>query len=479
MRLIIIHFYLFISVIALGQNPFNNTYGYSGFEASAVIYNYKSDSFLMSITTEYQTNNYHSYLMELNNFGIKINGSLINNKVIEINSIKEFFDLGYIINTGFYGVNNNGVETDVLIQKTDTSGNEIWIKHYGGNQLDFSRDFEILPDSGFLIVGTTESFGEGGRDVYIVRTDKNGDSIWTKTYGNSQHGQEAYGIEKESDSVYVVAGFWGSNITYSAQVFIMKINLQGDTLAFREFGHSSVGDFPHSLCSTSDGGYVICGGQQNYMGNLSLMQVIYKVDSNFNTQWVKQYGYSGHDEAMDIKECYDHGFIMVGYSQQNNKGEDVYIVRTDSIGDTLWTRTLGGAYDDRAYSVVQTPDSGFAVVGNTYSYGAGGSDAFFLKLKPNGDITISIGIVPELTDLGIKLYPNPAKENITIDFKNTLTQEAELFIYNTLGQKVRSYSIKQQQSEISIGLIGIMPGIYYCELRTKDKIIGVGKFIKE
>jgi hypothetical protein len=185
------------------------------------------------------------------------------------------------------------------------------------------------------------------------------------------------------------------------------------------------------------------------------------------------------DEAFDIKECYDHGFIMVGYSEQPGRGEDVYIVRTDSQGDTLWTKTLGGAYDERAYSVVQTPDSSFAVVGYTYSFGAGGSDAFFLKLKPNGDITTSIGLIPELKYLGIKLYPNPAKENITIDFKITLTQEAELFIYNALGQKLRSYSLQKHQSEINIGLSGIKSGVYYCELRTNNKTIGTGKFIKE
>ncbi|RUA31204.1 MAG: hypothetical protein DSY76_01670, partial [Bacteroidetes bacterium] len=142
-------------------------------------------------------------------------------------------------------------------------------------------------------------------------------------------------------------------------------------------------------------------------------------------------------------------------------------------------KTLGGAYDERAYSVVQTPDSGFAIVGYTYSFGAGGSDAFFLKLKPNGDITVSNGFAPEIKELGIRFYPNPAKENITIDFKNTLIQDAELIIYNNLGQKLRSYSLQKQQSEIKIVLTGVKSGIYYCELRANKKTIGTGRFIKE
>jgi len=456
MRVILIISYSLLSVIVFGQNPFNNTFGYSNFDASAVIVNYKSDSFLISITSEYQTDNYHSYLMELDNFGNKIKGNLINNKVIEINTIKEFFDTKYIINSGFYGINNSGIETDLLIQKIDTSGNEIWIKNYGGNQMDFSNDFEILADSGVIIVGTTESYGAGGRDVYIVRTNKNGDSLWTRVYGNSS-GQSAYGIERESDSVYVVAGKWGNLNNNSMDAFAMKINLQGDTLDFRLYGNY-LQNFGQSLCKTADNGYAIAGwSTYDYGGYYSPDAVLYKLDSNLNLKWTKYYGTLGNEDIFDVKQCFDGGFVLVGHSNGLGQGEDVYIVRTDSIGDTLWTLTLGGDYNDRAYSVVQTPDSGFAIVGNTYSYGAGGSDAFFLKLKPNGDITTAIGLAVKPKVQSFSIFPNPAKHSCSITFSKPSTGIIQ--IRSISGTLVNSYNVFSKK-EIKISISSIAKGMY-------------------
>ena len=185
------------------------------------------------------------------------------------------------------------------------------------------------------------------------------------------------------------------------------------------------------------------------------------------------------DEAFDIKECYDHGFIMVGYSEQPGRGEDVYIVRTDSIGDTLWTRTLGGANDDRAYSVVQTPDSGFAIVGNTYSYGAGGSDAFFLKLKPNGETTVSIGLPIEHREESFRAFPNPATNFITIEVQSNITKATEIRIYNALGKLSLTEKLEKGLNTNRIDLSSLSQGIYIIELRDEYGIIGNRKLIIE
>ena len=457
------------------QNPFTKLYGDSlkdeGFINISI---YDSNQFVTSRYTDVKGLG----AMFLNEFGDSVHSYI------------ESVNGGYATSYHVIG-NNNFVTTgsyylgslntyDVLLQIVNTtSAISSVLKHYGGADNDLGYDIELLPDSGFMIVGATKSYGAGANDVYIIRTDKNGDTLWTRTFGNSD-AQIAHGIEKQSDSVYIVAGLW-ANIENNAMMdaFAMKINLNGDTSNFHYYGNNHQ-NFGQSLCKTADGGFAIAGWSTvDYGGTYSPDGVIYKTDSTLNLQWTKYYGTIYNEDIFDIQSTYDNGFVLVGYSKRPSRGKDVYIVRTDSQGDTLWTKTLGGAYDEQAYSVVQTSDSGFAVVGYTYSFGAGGSDAFFLKLKSNGDITVNIGIVPEFKDLGIKLYPNPAKENITIDFKITLTQEAELFIYNALGQKLRSYSLQKHQSEINIGLFGIKSGVYYCELRTNNKTIGAGKFIKE
>jgi hypothetical protein len=470
---------LFVLAILLpigvySQNPFNKLYGDSirdeGFFKISI---YNSNQFVTSRYTDIEGLG----AMFLNEFGDSIHSYI---EAVDGGWSAGYHDIGnnnFVTTGGYYITNLN--RHDVLLQIVNTTSTiSPLLKHYGGADNDWGNDMAILPDSGYMIVGTTQSYGAGASDVYIIRTDKNGDTLWTRTFGDA-NGQEAKGIEKQDDSLYIVAGLWGNINTNSTDPFAMKINLNGDTSDFHFYGNN-LQNFGQSLCKTADGGYAIAGWSTvDYGGTYSPDGVIYKTDSNLNLQWTKYYGTIYNEDIFDIQNTYDNGFILVGYSQRPGQGEDVYIVRTDSIGDTIWTKTIGGAYDDRAYSVVQSPDSGFAIVGNTYSYGAGGSDAFFLKLKPNGDITVSIGIIPDLKNLGIKLYPNPTKENITIDFKNTLSQESELIIYNTLGQKIRSYHLQKQQSEINIGLYGIKPGVYYFELLTNHKTIGTGKFIKE
>jgi len=472
MRNIFIIILICIFASGYGQNPFNFTFGGSDNDGSTGI-SLSGDTLLMSNTINNHLGITTGFsILYLNNLGDSINAFSSNSNM---NWTAKFItNNNTLASTGRYLVNN----TNLDMALTCVNNGIVASYHYGGNDNELGYDLIFLPDSGFMIVGTTKSYGAGANDVYIIRTDKNGDTLWTRTFGDA-NGQEAKGIEKQNDSVYIVAGLWGNINTNSTDPFAMKINLNGDTSDFHFYGNN-LQNFGQSLCKTADGGFAIAGWSTvDYGGTYSPDGVIYKTDSNLNLQWTKYYGTIYNEDIFDIQSTYDNGFVLVGYSKRPSRGEDVYIVRTDSQGDTLWTKTLGGAYDERAYSVVQTPDSSFAVVGYTYSFGAGGSDAFFLKLKSNGDITVNNGIVPELKDLGIKLYPNPAKENITIDFKNALTQDAELVIYNTMGKKLRSYSLQKHQSEINIGLFGIKSGIYYCELRTNNKTIGTGKFIKE
>ena len=474
MRKVVIIIYLFLSGFTFGQNPFNNTFGwYDDDGASGIIIN--SDSNIVLTTSLTYNSNPLPSLIVLNSNNDSIDSFTSNSKFWS-SGYQELFSSHYVSTGRWWLTNSTTSDIDLFVRKIDKSGNLIFNKTYGGTDYDYGLDFQILPDSGFLIVGTTKSYGAGGYDVYIIRTDKNGDSLWTRTYGNSQQGQIAYGIEKESDSVYVVAGTWGSNIAPAAQVFIMKINLMGDTLAFKEIGNYYTGDFGHSLCKTSDGGYAIGGVAEDNMGSYyAFMYSIFKVDSNLNLQWIKHYGNLGDDEAFDIKECYDHGFIMVGYSEQPGRGEDVYIVRTNSIGDTLWTRTLGGDYNDRAYSVVQTPDSGFAIVGNTYSYGAGGSDAFFLKLKPNGDITTAIGLPVKPKVQSFSIFPNPASSRTSIEFGKTVS--GLMIIYSIDGKVLNKINILYTQS-IDMDLSILNKGIYILKfIDENDNSVTYGKLI--
>jgi|GEM_PF-3591258 hypothetical protein len=475
MRCYIVIILIVFSHLGFAQSPFNKLYGTSVdddlFSGISLI---DSNLFLLSLS---------DYSVNTGPIALFIDG--IGNEVKSLQDVNiegwnskyhSYLDLSYVTTGGYYVYSESA--QDVLLQIiSDTS--TIIVKHYGGPATDYGRDLEILSDSGFLIVGTTKSFGAGDYDVYIIRTDKNGDSLWTRTYGNFG-GNEASGVEKENDSVYVVSGTWYNSNNNSGDIFVMKINLQGDILLFKLQDINNLQNFGRCLCNASDGGYVVAGVLEHpFSTYIGFMPGIYKFDNNLNLQWSKYYGNPYDGEVLDIKECYDNGFIMVGYSEQPGKGEDVYVVRTDSVGDTLWTKTLGGIYNDRAYSVVQTPDSGFAIVGNTYSYGAGGSDAFFLKLKPTGETTVSIGLPVENDEVEFSVYPNPANNFLTIDLHNSLMHSTDFIVYNSLGQFVFIDKLEKGLNSKRIDIKSLSQGVYIIELRDEYGLFGIRKFIKQ
>lgn len=466
----ILIFGLFSNLVS-GQIPFTKLYGKEDFDAFVKIKENRDGQLLTSKYSESQLFEGISYLTVLSYQGDSILSYINNDSVLQINNFVQIINSKYIINIGFY---NKVTDYDFLIQKIDTSGNEIWIKHYGGIKNDFATDLEPTIDSGFILVGINRSNSNNISHVYIVRTDKNGDSLWTRNIGDS-YGQEAYGIEKLNDSTFIVAGTWGNVLNGSADAFAMKINLDGDTSDLRLYGNAYQ-NFGNSLCKLSDGGFAIAGWS-TYDFVVHEQMVLYKLDSNLNLLWTKYYGDLYTDETFDIKQTYDKGYILVGYSEQTGRGEDVYVVRTDSMGDTLWTKTLGGIDDERAYSVVQTPDSGFAIVGQTYSFGAGGSDAFFLKLKPNGDITTSIGLPVEPKKEEIQVYPNPAINSISIELAQN-TDVSSIRIADNLGKIVKEIRINRTiQSEI-IPIDDLSDGIYFIQIQTNDGSILSKKFSK-
>jgi len=431
-----------------GQNPFNFTFGGSDNDGCTGI-SLKGDTLLMSNTI----NNYLGIttgfsILYLNNTGDSLNAFSSNSNM---NWTAKFITNNMTIaSTGRYLAGN----TNLDMALTCVNNGVVESYHYGGSDNELGYDLIFLPDSGFIIAGTTESYGAGSYDIYIVRTDKNGDTLWTRTFGQS--GSEiATGIEPINDSVFYVCGTTTSFGAQWSDVFVMKLNDLGDTSFLNIYGNWG-NDVANAMVKTHDNGYAITGWEL-YNTSIDGEFLFLKIDSNANQLILKTYGYQGMDEAFDIKETFDHGFVLVGYSEQPGRGEDVYIVRTDSIGDTLWTKTLGGAYDERAYSVVQTPDSGFAIVGYTYSFGAGGSDAFFLKLKPNGDITTAIGLPDMPAGQSFRIFPNPANNRTAIEFDKT--QSGILAIYSTDGKIVKKINVFAKES-INIDVSTLNKGIY-------------------
>ncbi len=298
-------------------------------------------------------------------------------------SVEQTLDGGYIIagKTNSFGAGNE----DIYIIKTDTSGDTVWTKTYGGNDRDEGYSCRQTSDGGYIIVGLTSSFGIGYySDVYLIRTNAKGDIIWTKTHGGSGT-DDGCSVQQTSDGGYIIAGTTSSFGAGHADVYLIKTDTNGDMAWAKTYGGSN-GDFGTSVVQISDGSYIITGYTYSFgTGNSYPDIYLIKTDANGDTVWTKTYGGNYLDAGFSVQQTSDEGYIIVGWTTSFGAGGDVYLIKTNANGDPMWTKTFGGSGSEYAYSVQQTSDEGYAITGSTFSFDSGGGDVYLIRTNVNGD----------------------------------------------------------------------------------------------
>lgn len=266
--------------------------------------------------------------------------------------------------------------------------NSVWAqitfeRSYGGQFYDMGNVVIETPDHNFLVFGTTRSVSNDTTDAYLLRLDENGDTLWTNIYGGKLW-DSGIAIAASSDEGYVLALASNSINPENYDVHLVKIQENGDTLWTRTYGGPDT-DYVHAMQSTSDDGYVVLAHTLSYgMGSLDFY--LLKFDVNGDTLWTRTYGDTGSEWGGFVQETTDQGYILTGdtHSFQDPNG-DIYLIKTDSFGDTLWTRTYGGPEYDRAYHVLQMPDGGYLLSGKTESFGNADQNGYLLRTNSAGD----------------------------------------------------------------------------------------------
>ncbi len=296
------------------------------------------------------------------------------------NSVQQTADGGYII-AGYTDSFGAGLD-DFYLVRTDREGDTLWTKTYGGSEVDRGNDVRQTTDGGFIITGFTYSYGAGAGDVYLVKTDQAGDTLWTRTFGGDNF-DSGYSVRQTSDGGYIIVGSTHSFGAPSDDVYTIRTDSEGITVWARGYG-SSDNDFGRSIRETSDGGFVFVGNTDSF-GSGSTDIYLVKVDSLGNPQWMKSYGDTGTDQGSDVEQTADGGYIVAGEIYRSGSGgREAYLVKTDADGDTLWTRTFGGSASDAGSSVRLTADGGYILSGYTESYGAGSRDVFLTRTNLSG-----------------------------------------------------------------------------------------------
>ena len=271
---------------------------------------------------------------------------------------------------------------DFWLVKTDAAGNMLWNRTYGGTGTDYALDLVQTDDGGYALTGRTDSFGAGNRDMWLVRTDASGNMLWNKTYGGSGH-DWGYGLVLCGDGGFAIAGSTESFGAGNSDFWLVRTDASGNMLWNKTYGEQWW-EYNGGLVLTGDGGYALAG-MTNSFGAGGYDFWLVKTDAVGNMLWNRTYGGTGYEFALDLVDAGDGGFALLGWTSVTfSAPDDFWLVRTDSAGNMLWNGTYGTPAEDFPVGLIQTGDGGYALVGYTESFGAGSSDMWLVRTDSTG-----------------------------------------------------------------------------------------------
>jgi len=349
-------------------------------------------------------------------------------------SAQQTNDGGYIVVGSSY---QSGDYADVYLFKTDSGGDTLWTKTYweSSTNHDWGYSVQQTNDNGYILTGENSSYGgTGRRTAYLIKTDNFGDTLWTKMFGDTLIDIIGYSVIQTNDGGYALAGsIWSSQ--NGLDVYLMKTDNNGDTLWTKSYGRCD-NEIGYSVQQSTDGGFIISGITNSCESDSSRSHVyLLKTDNNGDTLWTKVYRKSDHDVGHSVQQTTDGGYIIAGETNSwwGEDTRDVYIIKTDNNGDTLWTKTFGGESYDEAYSVQQTIDGGYIIAGCTDLTGLGyhSYDVLLLKIDHNGNTLWSKAFGGEDTDIGRSVQQTTDGGYIITGWMFPNTNYADIYLIKT------------------------------------------------
>ncbi|OFY86782.1 MAG: hypothetical protein A3F72_04335 [Bacteroidetes bacterium RIFCSPLOWO2_12_FULL_35_15] len=270
---------------------------------------------------------------------------------------------------------------DVYLVKTNRDGVILWTKTFGGVDWDFGQCVRETSDGGYILSGYTQSFGS---DVFLIKTDSNGIFLWSKTYGGV-YGEMGASVEETADGGYIITGT-ARSFGVSDDVYVIKTDNIGSLQWTKTFGGSG-NDFGHSGIQTSDGGYLILGETMSFGAGGPQDAYLIKLDVNGNKEWSKTYGGSNSEIGWSVLEGNSGEYFLTGSTSsfRGNGSNLVFFIKTDSIGNVLISKVYGSTSGgEMAYSI-QKASEGYVIAGETYGFGNSGYNMYMIKTDSIGN----------------------------------------------------------------------------------------------
>ena len=273
---------------------------------------------------------------------------------------------------------------NVFLLKTDSNGDSLWSNEYGENKDDVGVSVQQTTDGGYVVTGWTESFGET-RDVYLIKTDSLGDAIWNKTFGDDNENSGRSVIQTSDNGFFLTTNtqIFGSGFSW---IDLIKTDSVGNIEWTSTFDNDD-DDAGYSAQNTNDGGFIITG-MSEADNNISDV-LLFKTSNNGDIEWARTYGdRESLERGNCVQQTADGGYVIVGAKKLGDYNFDIYLVKTDSFGDTLWTRTFGGDNWDEGTWIEQTTDGGYIITGE-YQDDNDVRHVCLIKTDANGLITFT------------------------------------------------------------------------------------------
>lgn len=284
-------------------------------------------------------------------------------------------DGGYLLagNTYSYGAG----KLDLALVKVNASGVISWQRTYGGSGDDYFRSVRQSSDWGYVIAGSSTSYGAGNADAWLMKITSAGEIEWQRTYGTGG-ADFLYSAEPLSGGGWIVAGETAAAGAES-DAWLMKLDQNAAIVWQKKYGGTAT-DYLTFGVEVSGGGYLAIG-QTSSFGRGSEDVWLISVDASGNVRWQRAYGGTGIDYCYTVHSTSSGSYILAGTTTSAGAGNnDGWLAKMSPAGDIVWAKTFGGVDDDNFYAVDVTADGGFVVAGSTRSFGAGDSDAWLVRL---------------------------------------------------------------------------------------------------
>ena len=315
------------------------------------------------------------YLEKKTNFD-KTYGGTAND---ETNSIVEKDGFLYLFGYSNSFSDPNG---DHYLIKTDLAGNVVWEKTYGSAFLE--QGFKIVKsaDGNFFLLGVTERRGGGDRDIHLLKVDEDGVLLWEKIIGGALQEIPATLIET-SNSEILIAATTESLGNGARDMYLIWLDQQGGFVKERTNGGSG-GDGGTDILELQSGNFLFFGYTSSY-GAVSRDFYLLKLNANGDSLWGKRYGGNDYEETHKLLQTADGNFLLHGHTTLSDPNHNMYSVLVDSSGTIIWEKELGGSEHDGGMSALINSAGNFVLLGRSMSFGQQ-RQMLFAELDQSGNL---------------------------------------------------------------------------------------------